>query len=119
MSIEGIEFIAGGEDVAAEQRAILSGHTLPNIIAARLAQVEQGHSAATDDRTAYEAMLRHVGQRHLQPMRDRTHGNATATELRGAARAAERLAALCWAFADKAQRHAARLDAAEQFQQED
>lgn len=118
MSLENLTFLAGGEDIAAEQMAILSGATLPAIIGKRIGQVAKGHTADADDRVSYAEMLRNAEAWYLRPMRERTHGNATAAELRGAANAADNLAALCWAVADKARRAATRAEAAEQAQEE-
>ncbi len=101
------------EDIAAEQQRALQTPTLTNIIGHRVGQIAKGHDEASDDATSYAMMLAKVDQHFLHPMRDRTHGHATTPELHAAARAAEKLAALCWAFADKAYRHAA-----EQPQQE-
>lgn len=104
MSIEGFTITAGGEDIATEQAAALQSGALPNIIAHRISQIAKGHSQEADDAVTYAEMLAKVGPHFLQPMRDRTHGNASPAELRAAARAAEKLAALCWAYADKISR---------------
>lgn len=117
--IENLQIIAGGEDIAAEQQAMLQGPTLANIIGKRIGQIAKGHTAAADDQVSYAEMLRNAEAWYLRPMRERTHGRATAAELRGAANAADNLAALCWAVADKARRHASAIDVAEQSQQEE
>lgn len=102
--IENIKIIAGGEDVAAEQNRALQSGSLNTIIAHRMGHMAKGHGEAADDAIGYGEMLRHVETHYLRPMRERTHGNASGAELRGAARAAEKLAALCWAYADKIKR---------------
>jgi hypothetical protein len=99
--IENLQIRSGGEDIAAEQQRALQTPTLSNIIGHRIGQIAKGHDEASDDATSYAMMLAKVDQHFLQPMRDRTHGHVSAQELRAAARAAEKLAALCWAFADK------------------
>lgn len=116
--IEGITITAGGEDVAAEQMLALNSGTLTGIIGHRMGQIAKGHSQEADDAIGYGMMLAKVGQHFVQPIRDRTHGHATARELEGAATAAEKLAALAWAIADKARRDATRAAAIE-AQQED
>lgn len=116
--IEGITITAGGEDIAAEQGAALQSGTLNAIIAHRMGHISKGHGEAADDAAPYALMLAKVGPHFIQPIRDRTHGHATAKELEGAATAAEKLAALAWAIADKARREARRAAAIE-AQQED
>ena len=117
--IEGLTFLAGGEDIGAEQQLALASPTLNNIIAKRLGQIVKGHTAAADDAVSYAEMLRNAQGWYLRPMLERTHGNAVPKELLATAKAAENLAALCWAVADKARRQAATIEAAEQAQQED
>jgi hypothetical protein len=102
--IEGITITAGGEDIAAEQQRALTSGTLTNIIGYRIGQIAKGHTEAADDAIGYLEMLAHVGPHFLAPMRERTTGTITGTMLRAAAKAAEKLAALCWAFADKIKR---------------
>lgn len=111
--IQPFEIVAGGEDIAAEQARALQSGTLNNIIAHRIGHIAKGHSEAADDATGYPMMLAKVGQHFIQPIRDRTHGHATAKELEAAAIAAEKLAALAWAVADKARRDAQRAAAIE------
>lgn len=117
--IEGIEIIAGGEDIAAEQQMALNSTTLTGIIGHRMGQIAKGHSQQVDDATSYRQMLDKVGLHFIQPIRDRTRDGATSHMLDAAAVAAEKLAAFCWALADKARRDAARQRAAEQAEQED
>ena len=117
--IEGLEFIRGGEDIAAEQSGALQSGTLNAIIAKRMGQIAKGHSAAADDAVSYAEMLRNAQGWYLRPMLERTHGNTTPRELLATAKAAENLAALCWAVADKARRQSAAIEAAEQSQQEE
>lgn len=116
--IQHLEIVAGGEDVAAEQSRALQSGSLNAIIAHRMGHIAKGHSEAADDATGYAIMLAKIVQHFVQPIRDRTHGHATARELEGAATAAEKLAALAWAIADKARRDATRAAAIE-AQQED
>lgn len=104
MSIEGVPITPGADVLADEQTRALSSGTLTNIIGHRMAQVTKGHGEASDDAIGYAEMLAKVELHFLQPMRDRTKGHPTAKELLAAARAAEKLAALCWAFADKIKR---------------
>lgn len=116
--IEGLQILSSEtDDMAAQQVRAMQSPTLGNIIAHRLAQFAKGHGEAADDAVGYAAMLAPARQHFLQPMLDRTHGQASTAELRAAARAAEKLAALCWAFADKARRHAGAIEAAEQQQE--
>lgn len=117
--IEGLTITAGGEDIAAEQASALQSGTLNAIIAHRMGHIAKGHNQAADDATGYHMMTGKIGQHFVQPIRDRTHGHASAKELEAAATAAEKLAALAWAIADKARRDATRAAAIEAAQQED
>lgn len=119
MSLENLTFISGGEDIAAEQAGALESGTLNSIIAKRMGQIAKGHTARADDGISYAEMLRNAQGWYLRPMLERTHGHAVPKELIATAKAAENLAALCWAVADKARRHAARMEAAERAQQEE
>lgn len=95
---------AGGEDLAHQALAAIQSPAVAQLLQHRLAHFEKGHDAAADDAVGYAEMLRKVEAYYLTPMRERTHGRATAPELQGAARAALKLGALCLAFADKIQR---------------
>lgn len=92
-----------------EGAAALQSVNLANIIQYRLGHFDLGHDQAADDAISYGHMLRNVSRHFLQPMQERTRIGADANELRAAATAATKLAALCLAFADKATRHAARI----------
>lgn len=100
-----------------EEAAALQSVNLADLIQHRLHHFALGHDEATDDAITYAHMLRNVSRHFLQPMQDRTRPGAGAAELRAAATAATKLAALCLAFADKATRHAARI-ATDDFQKE-
>lgn len=103
--IHNLEILSGGsEDIAHQALAALQSPALAELLRFRLAHFEKGHDAASDDAIGYAEMLRRVEAYYLAPMRERTHGRATAAELQGASRAALKLAALCLAFADKIQR---------------
>lgn len=108
-----LQILSHGDDIATQQVRAMQSPTLGAIVAQRMAHFGKGHDEAADDAASYAAMLRNVEAYFLNPMRERTHGHATAAELRGAATAADKLAALCWAVADKARRHAERLAVAE------
>lgn len=95
---------AGSEDLAHQALAAIQSPAVAQLLQHRLAHFEKGHDAAADDAVSYLEMLRNVDAHFLRPMRERTHGNASAVELQGASRAALKLAALCLAFADKIQR---------------
>ena len=95
---------AGGDDLAQQALAAIQSPSLAQLLKHRLAHFDKGHDAAADDAIGYAEMLRRVEAYYLTPMRERTHGRATAAELQGASRAALKLAALCLAFADKIQR---------------
>lgn len=100
-----------------EEAAALQSVNLADLIQHRLHHFALGHDEATDDAITYAHMLRNVSRHFLQPMQERTRPGAGVNELRAAATAATKLAALCLAFADKATRHAARI-ATHDFQKE-
>ena len=116
--IQPFDNVAGGEDIAEEQAQALQTGTLNAIIGHRIGQIAKGHTQAVDDATSYDLMIGKIGLHFMQPIRHRTRDNASSHELLGAARAAEKLAAFCWALADKARRDAVRKAAIEQAQQE-
>lgn len=103
--IHGLEIkSAGSEDLAHQALAAIQSPAVAQLLQHRLAHFEKGHDAGADDAVSYAEMLRKVEAYYLTPMRERTHGHATAAELQGAARAALKFGALCLAFADKIQR---------------
>lgn len=103
--IQGLEILsAPGEDLAHQAIAAIQSPALSELLQFRLAHFDKGHDAGADDVIGYAEMLRKVEAYYLNPMRERTHGNATAAELQGARRAALKLGALLLAFADKIQR---------------
>ncbi len=103
--IQGLKILSGGtEDLAQQAIASIQSPAVAQLLRLRMAHFDKGHDAAADDAIGYREMLRNVEAYFLQPMRDRTHGNATPRELAGASRAALKLAALCLAFADKIER---------------
>lgn len=116
--MQDLQILSGGEDLAAQAADAVTSPALTATIRYRHAHPYAGHTAESDDAKSYPEMLRNFSRYHLQPMIDRTHGNATPTEIRAAATAAEKGAAVLIAFADKCHRHAARLQAAEQAQEE-
>lgn len=95
---------AGSEDLAGQAIAAIQSPALAELLRHRLAHFDKGHDAGADDAIGYAEMLRKVEAYYLTPMRERTHGRATAAELQGASRAALKLGALLLAFADKIQR---------------
>ena len=110
--IQPFDIVAGGEDYAAQIARAMATPFLPNLITRRTGGIVKGHTEEADDAKSYAEMLRRVEPYYLNPMRERTHGRATVAELRGAIRAAESLADICWAFADKAARQIAAMEAA-------
>jgi hypothetical protein len=111
--MQDLKSLSGGEDLAMQASAAVTSRAMTETIQHRHAHIYHGHDEASDDAKPYELMLKNFGRDHLQPMFDRTHGNATAAEIRAAATAAAKGAARLIAFADKCHRHAARLEAAE------
>lgn len=112
MSLENITFTSGGEDYAAQVGNAMAGPFLPLLTARRAGGIVKGHTEEADDGKSYAEMLRKVEAYYLNPMRERTHGNASVAELQGAIRAAVSLADICWAFVDKATRQIAAMEAA-------
>ena len=112
--IANLRILSGGEDLAQQAADAVTSRAMTETIQHRHAHIYHGHDQASDDAKPFELMLKNFGRDHLQPMFDRTHGNASAAEIRAAATAAAKGAARLIAFADKAHRHADRLEAAEQ-----
>lgn len=104
----------GSEDLASQALDAMQGPAMAELIRHRVGHFQRGHDREADDAVTYRQMMQTISRDHLQPMFDRTDGNPSAVELRCAATAALKLAARCLAFADKAHRHAARIEAAEQ-----
>lgn len=95
---------ATGDDRAQQALAAIQSPAIAELLRFRLDHFDKGHDAGADDAIGYAEMLRKVEAYYLTPMRERTHGRATAAELQGARRAALKFGALCLAFADKIQR---------------
>lgn len=117
--IQSLKILSGGEDLASQAAEAVTSPAMQATIRFRHAHPYAGHTIESDDAKSYPEMLKNFSRFHLQPMIDRTHGHATEAEIRAAAIAAEKGAAVLIAFADKCHRHAARLQAAEQVQEED
>jgi hypothetical protein len=117
--IHDLRILSGGDDLEAQAAAAVTSRGMTETIRHRHGHIYHGHDAASDDAKSYPEMVQNFGRDHMQPMLDRTHGNATPAEIRAAATAAEKGAARLIAFADKCHRHAARLEAAEQAREED
>lgn len=116
--IQHLQILSGGEDLSKQAAEAVTSRAMTMTIQYRHGHIYAGHDQASDDAKPYDKMLKNFGRDHLQPMFDRTHGNASAAEIRGAGTAAAKGAARLIAFADKCFRHADRLDAADQAQEE-
>ncbi len=111
--IHDLQILSHGKDLGQQALEAMQSPAVGELLQHRLHHFAQGHDQDSDDAVEYSELLRNIGRNHIAPMIDRTTGNATAAELRGAATADLKLAARLLAFADKAHRQAARLDAAE------
>lgn len=112
--IQHLQILPGGEDLAQQAADAVTSPAMTATIRFRHSHPYAGHTAESDDAKSYGEMLVNFARDFLQPMLDRTRGNATSAMLRKAALAACKGAAHMIAFADKCHRHADRLDAAEQ-----
>lgn len=115
--IHGLTILSGGDDLERQAAEAVTSRAMRETIQHRHGHIFHGHDRASDDAKTYPEMMANFGRDHVQPMLDRTQGNATVQELIGAATAAAKGAARLIAFADKAHRHAAQL-AAEQEENE-
>lgn len=117
--IHDLQILSAGDDLAKQAADAVTSRGMTDTIRHRHAHFYAGHDAASDDAKPFGKMLANFGRDHLQPMFDRTHGNATEAEIRAAAINAAKGAARLIAFADKCHRHADRMAAAAAEQEED
>ncbi|MGN6596111.1 hypothetical protein [Sphingopyxis terrae] len=122
--IANLQILSDHPDLAYQALQAMQSPAVGQLLRIRMSHFDKGHDQASDDATSYAKMLENFGRDHFQPILDRTRGNASAVEVRAAATAALKGAARLLALADKAHRHAARLEkaeslAAEQARQED
>lgn len=117
--IQNLQILSHGKDLAQQQVEAIQSPALAELLRHRLAHFTAGHDQDADDAATYRALLANIGRNHLQPMIDRTDGHPAPVELRGAATNALKLAARLLAFADKAHRQAARLEAAASQQEKE
>lgn len=117
--IQHLQFLSGGEDLAQQAADAVTSRAMTATIRFRHAHPYAGHTAESDDAKSYPEMLVNFSRDHLQPILQRTQGNASPLEIRAAATCAEKAAARLIAVADKCHRQADALEAAEQAQKEE
>lgn len=111
--IHDLEILSGGEDLAQQAIAAVTSRGAAETMQHLHSHAYIGHTQESDDAKSFPEMVQNFGRDHLQPMLDRTHGNATPAEIRAAATAACKGAARLIQFANKCHRQADSLEAAE------
>lgn len=101
------------DDLAEQALDAVRSPNLAALIEARLSHFDAGHSQQADDAVSYAQLMNNANRMFWQPMMERTRKPTSPAQLRAAAKAANKFAAMLLAFADKASREAATLEEAE------